>query len=334
MTILISKVNQLGDAVVFLPVLQHLRQQLPMANLIVVTSPVAAPLFEACVTGIEIMTVATSDFNSSWKRPWQLVKSLRDWRLQRPDVALFSTDQGNVARLLAFASGAGRRFGPAQPWMPMTGLLNRAVDYDLRIPVAVQNWLIYRAFAAEEGFAGPDLPPCPDITAMLTDWPGSYDVVIHPGASRAYKRWPLESHVALASRLAKCYRVGWIDDEQSVDLPASVERLKTSNLGELITVLHRSRLFVGHNSGPMNLVSALGIRSIIFNGPSVDHWDPYWHAERFTLLKDPHLKCQPCDLLTRPVNECQNAASPMACMSRWSVEAVEAMCHDALAEST
>ena len=83
-----------------------------------------------------------------------------------------------------------------------------------------------------------------------------------------------------------------------------------------------ARHFVGNNSGPMNIASALGVSGTILNGPSAANWDPPWHGERFDLLRDPALACQPCDPLTHPANVCQNREHPMACMLRWSVDDV------------
>ena len=82
----------------------------------------------------------------------------------------------------------------------------------------------------------------------------------------------------------------------------------------------------------MNIASALGVPGVIMNGPSTPNWNPAWHGDRFTLLSDPSLACQPCDQLTHPVNACQNLEEPMACMKRWTVERVLAKVHEVLAQ--
>ncbi len=328
MTLLISKVNQLGDNVVFLPVVQGLRRLFPQARIVVATSLVARDLYTRCVPGAEVIAFNTTEFNGAWKRPWELLPLAAKWRSFKPDAVLVGDDQGNVAHLLARASGAGVRVGPSIDSIRANGLLTHPVLLDLSLHVAQQNWGIARQLAELWGGTLPEQPPAPDLSGLIQPGADSTaDIVIHAGASRAYKRWPLDRYVALANRLAETHRVTWIDQSSEEGLSPAVTRFKQGELGAFVTLLANARLFIGNNSGPMNIASALGIQSVIFNGPSTPNWNPAWHAERFDLLTDPALPCQPCDNLTHPVNACQNIAEPMACMNRWSVEAVTAKVH-------
>lgn len=325
MTLLISKVNQLGDNVVFLPVVQGLRRLFPEIRLVVATSPVARDLYTRCVPGAKVITFVTNDFNGAWKRPWKLLPLMAAWRSLRPNAVLVGDDQGNVAHLLARASGAALRIGPHIDSIRANGLLTHRVPLDLSRHVAEQNWGIARQLAELLGSTLPEQPPAPDLTGLIQPGADSKaDIVIHAGASRAYKRWPLDRYVALANKLAETHRVTWVDQGADEGLSPAVTRFKQGELGVFVTLLAGARLFIGNNSGPMNIASALGIRGLIFNGPSTPNWNPAWHGERFTLLTDPTLPCQPCDKLTHPVNACQNIAEPMACMNRWSVDAVAA----------
>ena len=189
--------------------------------------------------------------------------------------------------------------------------------------VATHNWRI-----AGRLLHGMNLPPlaesipAPDLSTFGREEHGA--VVIHAGASRPYKRWPVTRFVELANRLSETHPVIWIEQrahEEDV-LNGAVRPVPVGTLDEFVRVMAGARHFVGNNSGPMNLASALGVPGTIFNGPSTPNWDPPWHRERFDLLQDPALACQPCDRLTHPVNACQNSANPMACMDRWSVEEV------------
>ncbi|MDB6073765.1 MAG: hypothetical protein JWO89_1405 [Verrucomicrobiaceae bacterium] len=332
MTVLISKVNQLGDNVVFLPVVQGLRRLFPEMHLVVATSPVSRDLYTRCVPGAEAMTFVTDGFNGAWKRPWKLLPLMAAWRSVRPDAVLVGDDQGNVAHLLARASGAALRIGPLIDSIRANGLLTHRVPLDLSRHVAEQNWGIARQLAELLGGTLPEQPPAPDLTGLIQPGAASTaDIVIHAGASRAYKRWPLDRYIALANRLAETHRVTWVDQGGGEGLLPAVTRFKQGELGAFVTLLAGAKLFIGNNSGPMNIASALGIRGIVFNGPSTSVWDPAWHPGQFTLLRDPALACQPCDHLTHPVNACQNAREPMACMTRWTVETVEEKVHELIA---
>ena len=331
MTVLISKVNQLGDNVVFLPVVQGLRAQFPDLRIVVATSPVARNLYTRCVPGAKVVTWPTAAFNGAWKKPWHLLSLASAWREFKPDAVLVGDDQGNVAHALAWASGAKCRVGPRIGSIRANGLLTHRVALDLSTHVAHQNWGIARRLAEWLGGSLPDHPPPPDLSGLVESGSAlGTDIVIHPGASRAYKRWPLDRYVQLANRLAGSYRVTWIDQGAEQGLRSEVTRFKQGELSRFVTLLAGARLFIGNNSGPMNIASALGVPGIIFNGPSTPNWNPAWHAERFQLLTDPTLACQPCDKLTHPVNACQNAAEPMACMNRWSVDAVVVTVHERL----
>ena len=116
----------------------------------------------------------------------------------------------------------------------------------------------------------------------------------------------------------------WMEQRvaEEADLTVAVQRMPVGTLDEFVRLMTGARHFVGNNSGPMNLASALGIPSTIFNGPSTPNWDPPWYRDRFDLLLDPSLACQPCDRLTHPVNACQNSVHPMTCMDRWGVTEV------------
>jgi ADP-heptose:LPS heptosyltransferase len=331
MTILVSKVNQLGDNVVFLPVVQYLRQALPSARIIVATSPAASELYTRCVPSIELLRHSTSQFNSAWKRPWELAGAWQKWRSARPSLVLLGDDQGNVAQLLAATCGASYSVGPQQDQHVANRLLSHHISLDDGMLIALQNWMLLRAVAELIGLEAPLSPPAPDLRQMIQVQTPSSGIVIHAGASRSYKRWPLERYVALANRLVTQNPVTWVnqhDARTEANLSPDVRRFEPNELSDFVTLLARANLFIGNNSGPMNLASALGVRSVIFNGPSQSTWDPAWHRDQFLLIQDSTLSCQPCDQLTHPVNECRNLAEPMACMKRWSVEVMTQRCLD------
>jgi ADP-heptose:LPS heptosyltransferase len=324
MRLLIFKVNQLGDNVVYLPVVQSLRRLLKNDDLIIVTSPVAAPLYSTACEGVEVRTFATAAFNGAWRRPWKVPGLIAQVRAARPDACLLGDDQGNVAHLLARLSGADLTVGVSRKDIPLSALLRHSVTLDFNELVARQNWRIASALAEKlgKGTLPCDGPPAPDLSAFGRTEHGS--VLVHAGASRAYKRWPMDRFVALANAVSRSHPVMWIDQgsKEETALATEVKRVRPESLAQFIRVMAGAKLLVGNNSGPMNIAAALGVPGIIFSGPSRPNWDPAWHRERFDLLRNPHLACQPCDKAGKPVNACQNLQHPMACMDFWAVEAV------------
>lgn len=318
MRLLIFKVNQLGDNVVFLPVVQELARRHPDWQITVCTSSVAAPLYQVTCTKVKVLEFQTQSFNEAWRHPFQLWQLIRQFHRLPQDACLLGNDQGNVAHLLARSTGAPRIIGPRIEERHLGWLLHERVPLDFSEADPRQNWRIAQTLA-------PDMPaaiPAPDLAAFGCTEHGG--VFIHAGASREYKKWPLEDYVTLANRLSTTLPVTWMlqNDPREQRLCSGVHRLQQGTLAELIRGIAGSRLFIGNNSGPMNVASALGIPGIIFNGPSTTAWDPFWHHERFEILRDPNLACQPCDLPNRPMNFCRNTLEPMACMKRWSVDHV------------
>jgi len=315
MTLLVFKVNQLGDNVVYLPVVQSLVAAHPDWRIVVLTSPTAARLYEVCCPTVDLRVFETAKFNGTWRKPWQLARMAGKLRTLRPDACLLGDDQGNVAHLLARLSGAKLCVGPQTPHVRLNSLLHQREAVQGDETVAAHNWRIARS-----RFELPESMPAPDLSAFGSDQSGV--IVIHAGASREYQRWPLRHFVELANRLAKTHAVRWITQGEDAGLSESVQRVKTRTLDELVRVIAGAKLFVGNNSGPMHVAAALGTPGVILIGPSSPRWDPVWHKDRFELLREPRMSCQPCDSATKPTNRCLNTQMPMACLNRWSVDAV------------
>lgn len=323
MRLMIFKVNQLGDNVVFLPVVQQLARQHPDWEITICTSPTAAPLYHTACPNVVVKEFITRSFNNAWRRPVELMSLIRQFRALPQDYCLLGNDQSNVAHLLARVSGACRITGPLIAERYLGCLLHRRVAIDFSQPDPVQNWRIAQGLLEDlKQTPMPEQIPPPDLSAFGSTRHGG--VFVHAGASRDYKRWPLENFIGLANSLSTTSPVMWMNMGEAVEsrLLASVQRVQPGTLTDLIRHIAGARLFIGNNSGPMNIASALGIPGVIFNGPSLPVWDPFWHRENFEILRDNTLACQPCDLPLRPRNVCINADEPMACMKRWSVDRV------------
>jgi glycosyltransferase involved in cell wall biosynthesis/ADP-heptose:LPS heptosyltransferase len=314
-TLIVFRVNQLGDNVVYLPIVQALVASHPDWRIVVLTSSTAARLYEVCCPQVELRVFVASNFTGAWRRPWLLAKMVAELRALRPDACLLGDDQGNVSHLLALLSGAELCVGSDSPHVKFNFLLHHREAMQGNESVASHNWRIARS-----QFSLPEHMPAPDLSAFGRDASGA--IVIHAGASREYQRWPLHNYIELANRLAERHGVIWISQGDDAGLSNAVRRVKTTSLDALIRVIGGAKLFVGNNSGPMHIASALGTPGLILTGPSSPRWDPVWHRERFKLLREPLLSCQPCDTATTPVNRCMNFLAPLACLKRWTVDTV------------
>ena len=336
MHLLILKVNHLGDNVVFLPVVQALRRRYPEWRLTVVTAPHVAALYEADITREDLLTITPEAFKNAWRRPWELLTWAARLTGRRFDASLVSYDQGSVAHGLARIAGGRVRVGAAGLRIRLRHTLTHEVALAPGWSMAQWNWETARALvsALDPGNDWAIAPPAPDLTHLSV--PGQRTdgrVLIHAGSKQVHTRWPLESFARLATQLSRRFEVTWIDSPETrgAILPAGVTRCETRTLGELTARLAGAQLFVGNNSGPMHLASALGTPSVIISGPSAWAWDPAWHRGQVWVLRTPGLACLPCEEGPFSPGRCLNAAEPMACMQRWSVAAVESACLASLA---
>jgi ADP-heptose:LPS heptosyltransferase len=324
---LVGKVNQLGDNIVFLPIVQQLVKDFGYGQLLVLTSPKASQLYNSFLPPEHIISCPTNKFNSAWKHPAFLFDTIRKVRKFAPTVAILAQDQGNIGHLVSLLSGAKVRYGSPRPFIRIRNGITHPVEVPDGISHALWGWKILATFYEDIQMPLPALPPPPNLP-LQSKAIGKVDFTIHAGGSLQHKRWHSERYVQLANLLSNEYSVRWIEtpEVESDGLGPQIERAVTPTIGDLVSSLNESRVFVGNNSGPMNICSALGTPGVIFCGPSPKSWDPYWHRDRFLILRDESLPCICCEPETGPLDRCINFRYPMACMDLWTTNAVLEYC--------
>jgi ADP-heptose:LPS heptosyltransferase len=254
-------------------------------------------------------------------------------RRNRPDACLIAFDQGTAAHVVAKLSGARIRVGGNLGRIR----IRRSVTREVRMPdderPVTWNWQMARALAGSLGRdAGwPAEPPPPDFRHLIRQGARPRGdrrrVVVHSGTSRPLNRWPGERFASVASALARDFEVVWIMHADTTGpAPAGTTPAVVDSLSALAQWLANADLFLGNNSGPMHLASALGCAGVAVTGPSAIGWDPYWNREGWTVLRHPDLYCAPCEASSIEVTSCANLGSPMACLRYWTEEKVEAAC--------
>ena len=149
-------------------------------------------------------------------------------------------------------------------------------------------------------------------------------IALNVGASRAYKRWPLENWIEVAQALTQAGQsIVFVGDKTDAETVVQITPNLSENfvslagkttLRELASVLAACDLLVSGDSGPMHLAVAVGTPTVaIFGATNPARHGPY--GARNTALHDPVL-----GLLTpgkRPT-----AAEGAACMARVTPERV------------
>jgi lipopolysaccharide heptosyltransferase II len=126
-------------------------------------------------------------------------------------------------------------------------------------------------------------------------------LVLHPGASAASRRYPVESYAAVADALIA--EDGWqvvllagaSDAEQAGAVVAAMRRrpavVHDLSVGEMAAVIAAAPLFVGNNSGPMHVASAVGTPVVVPYAQTNPQHTP-WNVPARVLTRD--VPCRNC----------------------------------------
>jgi ADP-heptose:LPS heptosyltransferase len=140
--------------------------------------------------------------------------------------------------------------------------------------------------------------------------------ILHTGARRELRRWPLERFVALSKWLLQEKKlipiwVGTSDEERQLDeafaLGAAGKKWvapEGSSLLSFYAFIVSSKLYVGNESGPLQLADIAEIPMVAIYGPGVPNVF-YPRSARSRVLHDV-LDCNPCDQIhcVRPSDRC------------------------------
>jgi ADP-heptose:LPS heptosyltransferase len=333
--IAVVRPGRLGDLLLADPLLAALQERWPSASIELLTD--AADLVPPWMLerGVAQRRVVLRRGPDAWRRPTDgerrasLAELARAWRAGAPELLLFAVDLGDpVLRALA---GELAALAPAA-WRAGLAADRRALPelhavVDVAPPTAHESELLLRlgtVVGADPRFRLARLPRAP---SPIQPWDGP-TVILHPGASRSTKRWPLERWGELAARLggagARTVVVG--DAAERAHLPrlgidfddrGFVDRVGALDLISLAAAIAGADAFVGNDSFPFHVAAAAGVRSLVLVGPGAQRWSAY-PVDHVTAVREPVL-CSP-----RYGEECPvyTTCPHGACMQSIRVEAV------------
>jgi ADP-heptose:LPS heptosyltransferase len=252
-----------------LPILNALRECFPQAYLTVLAAEPAADLLDGHQALDELIVPPASWLGSTWP-VWQLRRRLQ---ALAADVAIDLA--GSTAGALALRlSGAGQRiaFGDT------SGIWSRRVATDLVAATAAEpidrSLELLRPLGIHSPRVQFNIPadPIADRAALrMIRRVGLEEgfVLISPAAGKASGAWPVERFALLAGHLVRAWQlpsiVVWSGPEERALAHALVARSEgyvwqapATGLREVAALARRARLFVGPDSGPLKLASALG----------------------------------------------------------------------------
>jgi ADP-heptose:LPS heptosyltransferase len=140
--------------------------------------------------------------------------------------------------------------------------------------------------------------------------------ILHTGARRELRRWPLERFVALSKWLQSEKNVipiwvGTADEESQLDeafaMGAAGKKWvapEGSSLLSFYAFIASSKLYVGNESGPLQLADIAAVPLVAIYGPGVP--DVFYPQSTLSRVLHEVLDCNPCDQIhcVRPSDRC------------------------------
>ena len=144
--------------------------------------------------------------------------------------------------------------------------------------------------------------------------------IIHAGARRVLRQWPKSRFSQIAAFLKEVHGLdivfaGTEEDEQDIEEIRSNLNFKTYlftrgfSLSQFSCLCQQARIYVGNESGPLQIASAMQLPVVGLFGPGVP--DIFYPLSPKSLVLHHVLDCNPCDQVhcVRPDNPCINLIS-------------------------
>jgi ADP-heptose:LPS heptosyltransferase len=286
-SILVVELWNIGDVVLLLPFLNRLRNAFPGATITLLARPHARAILDGSGLVDEYLDAAGAAANwlsmnpveRGWGDLWRLKSELRgrdfDMAFQcRPHVR---------EHLILSMSGARRRIGVS--FGKDDAVLTDAVPLNEGMLHKAENWLKLAEIVGVPVAAEPPairLSESERSEAMQFFEASGVDekhvlVAVHPGASTASKRWPLERFAEVArvlSARAGTRVLAFVDPAGYGASLSDIEGVVVASKGlrEMMALIAQCSLLVGNDSGPMHLAGALGVPTVAIFGAGIPQW--------------------------------------------------------------
>lgn len=347
-SILIVRLDQIGDLVLTTPFIKSLRRSFPGAWITLVVKPNVVGIVDGCPYVDEILSVPG-------QRPAPLAQIRRQWGLLLFAVKFLWKRNFHVAILprwdvdpegavfLAYFSGARRRIGFSDRGRPknpafagsLDRLLTDPVESTMKVHESERPLALLRVMGVNPLTESTELWITPKLRAYASDRTADLArplISIAPsGGLSPLKQWPGCNYVELATRLiAKSgghvlILGGQETDDLGAEIAVELRGCATNlcgrtSLDQLAALVGTSDLFIGNDSGPTHIAAAAGIPTVGLFGASCPHRFAPKGKQVEVIWNE--LPCSPCNRLAHQ-DQCPTCLyqSPL-CMETLEVERV------------
>lgn len=309
--ILVMRYRFIGDTILTVPFLRNLRRAEPDAYIAWMVAPGSAdvvagiPYVDRMIFWDPVTIHADSrGTHRTFSSKLRFIKELRAYRFDK----VYVLKRSFSSALMAWVSGASERVGFDTEFRGC--LLTKRVPYR-HDRHEVENFLdVLRSDGVKIEDAHLEIWTTAEEDANALRLireiglsAGDRIVVIHPFSAVIERGWPMENFAALANRLLSetdlhPVIVGADKDRESFMAARRLfdvgvrELIGRCTLRETISLLKRSALFIGNDSGIMHLAAAAGIPVVALFGPQTPIKFGPWSKRATVIYKK--MPCSPC----------------------------------------
>jgi heptosyltransferase-3 len=315
--VLITKLRHHGDVLITSPVFSALKAHAPHLEIDALVYRETAPMLANHPSISRIFTI-----DRQWKKQGVLAQGRDEWKLlselreRQYDLLVHLTEHWRGAwlkRLLRIRHAVAPQRPGVSPWWKRSfthlyalprGTMRHMVEVNLD---ALRKIGVFPYGDVKRLVLVPGADAEARVDAMLREHglaPRSF-IQLHPGSRWLFKCWPSDRVAELTRRLVgEGERIVMTGAPDPVELsmverilsevPSGVVNLAgTLTLPELAALTARARGFIGVDSAPMHIASAMGTPAIALFGPSGEiRWRP-WMVVHRVVASDVH-PCRPC----------------------------------------
>lgn len=306
LSILVIRLDEIGDMVMMSPFLRELRRNYPSAYITLVVNPIVYNMVELCPYVDNVLCFSRGEGRLFfYLNLWRIfLFSHRYFRNENYDLAFvprFDADYPYGAGILAFCSRAKKRIGYSESVLSHKRVSDRRYDgfytNSLSPKAAVvfheveRNLDILRYMGAdviddtlEMWFNDNDQARAQARLPSLED--GDVRIALSISAGSPKREWPVENFIELIKLIARFKKIEWIivgAGERAVassrkiekECPYVINLVNQNSLRETAAVINLCAMYLGGDTGLMHIAAALGKPGIVISchplGADEDH---------------------------------------------------------------
>jgi ADP-heptose:LPS heptosyltransferase len=230
----------------------------------------------------------------NWREIFNLIQTLKS---EKYDVAV-SVRPDPRDHFLMWWVGAKKRISFPR-WLSNLFFLTNAIPLSEKIHFVKMWSLLCHEIDPSINESAPCIDPKANEDVRMVSNRSKPTLVLHCGARIPVRRWPEDAYASVIHELRKKFSFHLIlirdPDGTGKKLSSLADETKESlTLAEMMQIFRDADLFLGNDSGPGHIASALGVPTISIFGPGDPIRVPPWGKFNKMIIRDicPHRPCR------------------------------------------